>query len=91
MRVLCLDDDNHAPCYVEESTVTHYNVNSFIKRLCRHRDFDYAVRYVNILDHCLPNTKLVNYFELVEFGGAGYLYEEFMEAFDALWNVSDEI
>ena len=91
MRVLCLDDDNHAPCYVEESTVIHFDANIFIKRLCKSRNFNYEVRYVSILDHCFPNTKLKNYFELVEFGGEGYSYEQFMEAFNALWNVSDEI
>lgn len=87
MRVLCLDDDNHSPSFHDECTSSWHDALPFIKYLSKARTYDYTVRCVCILDIC-SNEYLERCFDVVQFGGKGYSYEEYQEAFNALWEIS---
>ena len=99
IRILMLDDDNHAPSYHAEDTSHWHNANHFIKWLLRPHItiIPYEVREVRLIDlDCElsdtdPDIDVGHIFDIVFFNGRGYSLEEYQEAFDILWKNSEEI
>ena len=98
IRVLMLDDDNHTPSYHCEDTTSWHDANAFIKYLTRPHTviIPYEVRQVRLVD-LDPDTleedinDIERYFDIVDFGGRGYSFEEYQEVFNILWKYSEVI
>lgn len=97
IRVLMLNDDNHTPSYHAEDTSYWHDANHFIKWLTRPHTtiIPYEVRQVYIYDLEVnpdePSIDIDTMFDIVQFNGRGYSFEEYQAAFNALWKVSEEI
>ena len=99
IRVLMLDDDNHTPSYHSEDTTHWHDANHFIKWLTRPHStiIPYEVRQVRLIDLDVdlsetdPSIDVDTMFDIVQFNGRGYSFEEYQEAFNILWEVSEEI
>ena len=99
IRVLMLDDDNHSPSYHAEDTSHWHDANHFIKWLTRPHTviIPYEVRKVALIDLDIdlaeidPDIDIDHIFDIVQFNGRGYSFEEYQEAFDILWKLSEEI
>ena len=99
IRVLMLDDDIHAPTYHAEDTTSWHNPNDFIKWLTRSHTTatPYEVRLVYLIDLDIdfaetdPDIDIGYLFDIVFFGGRGHSFEEYQEAFNILWENSEEI
>ena len=97
IRVLMLNDDNHTPSYHAEDTSHWHDANHFIKWLTRPHTtiIPYEVRQVYIYDLEVnpdePSIDMDTMFDIVQCNGRGYSFEEYQEAFNALWKVSEEI
>lgn len=99
IRVLMLDDDNHTPSYHAEDTTYWHDANHFIKWLITSRSMfiTYEVRQVRLIDLDIdlsetdPDIDIERMFDIVDYNGRGYSYEEYLEAFDILWKNSEAI
>lgn len=99
IRVLMLNDDNHAPSYHCEDTSHWYDANNFISYLTRPRTLTihYEVRQVRLADldpHALKEdiNDIERYFDIViYFDSRSYSFEEYQEVFNILWKYSEEI
>ena len=92
IRVLSLDDDNHTPSFHAEGTSHWHDANHFIKYLTRPH-IPYEVRQVRLVDLEIEDPDLdIDYiFDIVQFNGQGYSFEEYQEAFNILWEMSEDI
>lgn len=99
IRVLMLDDNNHSPSYHAEDTSHWHDANHFIKYLIRPHTviIPYEVRKVALIDLDIDlseidsNIDIEHIFNIVFFNGHGYSFEEYQEAFNILWQNSEEI
>jgi hypothetical protein len=95
IRVLSLDDDNHTPSFHAENTSHWHDANHFIKYLTSHHTviIPYEVRQVHLIDLEVedPDLDIDHIFDIVYFNGRGYSLEEYQEAFDILWKMSEDI
>ena len=95
IRVLKLDDDNHAPSYHAEDTTCWHDADHFIAWLTRPHTviIPYEVRKVELLNAEVDNWKIdVDLmFSIVDRKGKGYSFEEYQEAFNILWDISEAI
>lgn len=93
IRVLKLDDDNHAPSYHAEDTTCWHDADHFIAWLTRPHTIPYEVRKVELLNAEVDNWKIdVDLmFSIVDREGKGYSFEEYQEAFSILWDISEAI
>ena len=95
IRVLMLDDDNHTPSYHAEDTSHWHDANHFIKWLTRPHTtiIPYEVRQACLLDLEVddPDIDIERIFDIVDMYGRGYSFEEYQEAFEILWKMSEEI
>lgn len=99
IRVLMLDDDNHTPSYHCEDTANWHDANHFIKWLTRPRNIilPYEVRKIALIDLDIDLSEtdhdidIGHIFDIVQFRGRGYSFEEYQEAFNLLWKYSEEI
>lgn len=95
IRVLALDDDNHTPSYHAEDTFHWHDANHFIKWLTRRHTMviPYDVRKLALIDAEVdrPDIDIEQIFDIVHFNGRGYSFEEYQEAFDILWELSEPI
>ena len=99
MRVLMLDDDNHCPSYHCEDTSHWHDANHFIKWLTKPRTvaIPYEVRAVRLIDLDIdfsetdPDIDIGHIFDIVYFNGRDYSFKEYQEAFNILWEVSEDI
>lgn len=92
IRVLMLDDDNYTPSYHCEDTCHWHDANHFIKFLTR-THMPYEVRQVHLIELEVedPDLDIDHIFDIVHFNGRGYSFEEYQEAFNILWKMSEEI
>ena len=92
IRVLMLDDDNHTPSYHAEDTSHWHDANHFIKYLTRPH-IPYEVRQLALIDAEVddPDIDIGHIFDIVFFNGRGYSFEEYQEAFEILWKMSEAI
>ena len=99
IRILMLDDDNHAPSYHAEDTSSWHSANDFIKWLTRPHTvvIPYEVRAVRLIDFDIdlsdidPDIDVGHIFDIVDFNGRGFTFDEYQEAFDILWKNSEAI
>ena len=94
IRVLMLDDDNHTPSYHSEDIACWHDANHFIKWLTHDGNVPkYEVRKLAILDVTFEDLDfdVETMFDIVHWRGRGYSFEEYQEAFNHLWEVSEEI
>ena len=99
IRVLMLDDGDHAPSYHAEDTANWYDANNFIKYLTRPRIsiVPYDVRQVRLVDldpHALEEdiSDIERYFDIViYFDSRSYSFEEYQEVFNILWKYAEVI
>ena len=95
IRVLKLDDDNHAPSYHAEDTICWHDADHFITWLTRPHTvvIPYEVRKIELLNAEVDNWKIdVDLmFSIVDREGKGYSFEEYQEAFNILWDISEAI
>ena len=99
IRVLMLDDDNHAPSYHAEDTTSWHDANDFIKWLTRPYTvvIPYEVRAVRLIDLDIdlsetdPDIDIEHMFDIVDYGGRTYTLKEYQEAFEILWKNSEAI
>ena len=95
IRVLSLDDDNHTPSFHAEDTSHWHDANHFIKYLTRPHTviIPYEVRQVRLVDLEVedPDLDIDHIFDIVYFNGRGHSFEEYQEAFDILWKMSEDI
>ena len=99
IRVLMLDDDNHTPSYHGEDTSSWHDANHFIKWLTRPHTviIPYEVRKVALIDLDIdlaetdPDLDINHIFDIIYFNGRGYSSEEYQEAFEILWKMSEDI
>lgn len=95
VRILALDDDNHTPSFHAEDTSYWGNANQFIRWLTRpHIDvIPYEVRKVRLieLEPPTPDIEVDVIFDIVNFYRNGDSFEEYQEAFNMLWELSEPI
>ena len=99
IRVLMLDDDNHAPSYHAEDTTSWHDANDFIRWLTRPHTviIPYEVRAVRLIDLDIdlsetdPDIDIDHMFDIVDYGGRTYTLKEYQEAFEILWKNSEAI
>lgn len=95
IRVLMLDDDNHTPTYHAEDTTCWNYANHFIKWLTRPHTvvIPYEVRQVRLIDLEVedPELDIDRIFDIVYRNGRGHSFEEYQEAFEILWKMSEDI
>ena len=95
IRVLSLDDDNHTPSFHAEDTSHWHDANHFIKYLTRPHTviIPYEVRQVALIDLEVEDIDIDihHIFDIVQLNGRGYSFEEYQEAFNILWKMSEDI
>ena len=95
IRVLSMNDDNHTPSFHAEDTSHWHDANHFIKYLTRPHTviIPYEVRQIHIVDLEIdnPDLDIERIFDIVQFNCRGYSFEEYQEAFNILWKMSEDI
>jgi hypothetical protein len=92
IRVLALNDDNHATYFTTEHGVKYYNSVEFINEcLAKPHEVEYVVRGIYICDEFegIDEEELGDRFDCVGEGKDYYIYN-FNESFEKLWAVSLE-
>ena len=94
IRVLALNDDNHATSFTTENGDVYYDASSFItKVLAKPHEEEYCVRGIYICDvydeEVIGEEEMCDRFDCVVDGKDYYLYK-FDESFEKLWSVSSE-
>lgn len=97
IRVLALNDDNHATYFTREDGVRYYDAADFINNcLAKPHAIEYVVRGFYICDDFshtplrdVDETVIDEMFDCVESGGELY-GRNFTESFDTLWAASSE-
>ena len=92
IRVLALNDDNHATFFVREDGTRYYDAQDFIKNcLAMPHSTEYNIRGIYLCDEFdgIDDEELEGMFMCVE-GGSSYREYSFVDSFDKLWTVSSE-
>lgn len=87
-RVLALDDDNHSVSFVSEDGVEYADAAVFMRDCLLHpHGFFYDVRMITLVEEYYEAVD--EDFDKVQFG-CGPMTAEWKEAFERLWEVSQE-
>ena len=97
IRVLVMDDDNHAPMYVREDGISYYNEKDFmVKCVAKPHSIQFKLAHFSIVGEL--SEELANYDEDKLCGMfdtlCGYRWakssDSFEDLFNMFWNSADE-